>query len=104
MKGKNHHGVGAGLSLERFAQAKVSSYDKRAVLEREAQEKLRQRSKFKKLKRRLETEQRLGSALFEVKDNGETTRLAAFQNGGSALMAWLEQMPNWPHACMHCPA
>lgn len=72
MKGKNHHGVGAGLSLERFAQAKVSSYDKRAVLEREAQEKLRQRSKFKKLKRRLETEQRLGSALFEVKDNGET--------------------------------
>lgn len=48
--------VGAALSLDKFARAKVSKYDKRKVIEKQRTLKAKQISKYKKLK------QRLGSA------------------------------------------
>eukprot|EP00775_Hariotina_reticulata_P012982 gene12982-13111_t len=59
-----HHGssanqrqkIGAGLSLDKFATAKVSKYDKRKVLQKQMNLKAKQVNKYKRLKRRLEAE------------------------------------------------
>lgn len=67
--------VGKGLSLERFAEAKVSKYNKKRVFEKEQEEKLRRRSKYKKLKSRLETDGRVTGG-FDVVDNGEIVRMS----------------------------
>ena len=45
--------VGAALSLDKFAQAKVSKYDKRKVIEKQRALKAKQFNKYKKLKQRL---------------------------------------------------
>ena len=62
--------VGGGLSLEKFAGAKVSKYNKQQVQEKLQEEKLRRRSKYKKLKHKLEGEGKLTIGGFEVVDNG----------------------------------
>ena len=61
-----------GLSLEKFSNAKKSTYDKRQALERQKEEKLRQRSKYKKLKSKLEAAGKLTVGGFEVVDNGQS--------------------------------
>ncbi|KAG1671777.1 hypothetical protein FOA52_000154 [Chlamydomonas sp. UWO 241] len=47
---------GGGVSLEKFAEAKKSTYDKKAALAVSREEELRKRSKYKKLKSRLAAE------------------------------------------------
>lgn len=51
--------VGAGLSLDKFARAKASGYDKRAVREAERKEAVIRHSKYQKLQRRLAREGKL---------------------------------------------
>lgn len=51
--------VGPGLSLDKFASAKVSKYDKRKVLEKQRALQAHKVNKFKKLKKRLEAEGKL---------------------------------------------
>lgn len=46
--------VGAALSLDKFASAKVSKYDKRKVIQKQMALKAKQVNKYKKLKKRLE--------------------------------------------------
>lgn len=46
--------VGAALSLDKFATAKVSKYDKRKLIEKQRALKAKQFNKYKKLKKRLE--------------------------------------------------
>jgi hypothetical protein len=65
--GKKHHKIGAALSLDKWAGAKVSKYDKRKVLEKQRQLKAKQVNKLNKLKRRLEAAGRLGGALPQVR-------------------------------------
>lgn len=48
--------VGAGLSLDKFAAAGVSKYDKRQVIERQRKEKIIKHSKYSKLKHKLEAQ------------------------------------------------
>lgn len=55
--------VGAGLSLDKWATAKISKYDKRKVVEKQQQLKAKQVNKYKKLKKRLEAEGRLQAPL-----------------------------------------
>ena len=45
--------VGAGLSLDKFANAKKSTYDKRLVQERKRQLKVQRIGKYNRLKQRL---------------------------------------------------
>ena len=72
----NEHGtkkqVGGGLSLERFAEAKKSTYNKRQALEKIQEEKLKRKCKLKKLKHRLESEGKLTVGGFEIVDNSES--------------------------------
>jgi hypothetical protein len=53
---KHRQKIGAGLSLDKFATAKVSKYDKRKVLQKQMALKAKQVNKYKRLKRRLEAE------------------------------------------------
>jgi hypothetical protein len=46
--------VGAGLSLDKFAKAGFSSYDKRKVIQKQMALKAKQFNKYKRLKKRLE--------------------------------------------------
>jgi hypothetical protein len=46
--------VGAGLSLDKFAKAGFSSYDKRKVIAKQMALKSKQFNKYKRLKKRLE--------------------------------------------------
>lgn len=48
--------MGAGLSLERFANAKVTKYDKRKVIADQLVLKAKRFKKYKKVKQRLEKE------------------------------------------------
>jgi hypothetical protein len=48
--------VGAGLSLDKLAKSRITKYDKRAVIEKQRQLKLRRRSEYNRLKRKLEAE------------------------------------------------
>ncbi len=66
-KPKHRRHVGAGLSLDKFAEAGVSKFDKRKKLEKLQKEKLIQRSKYSKLKRKLEAQGVLSG--FNVKDS-----------------------------------
>lgn len=68
--GKPHkkRNVGAGLSLEKFAHAKISNYNKKEVLQKRHLQKLNQLHKLKKIKHRLETKGQLKGTL-DVKDN-----------------------------------
>lgn len=62
-----HHG---GLSLERFATAKTSGYDKRAVLEKAHKKKLNKLGKYKRLLHRMEAEGKAAhDKNLDVKDN-----------------------------------
>eukprot|EP00877_Chromochloris_zofingiensis_P009196 jgi/Chrzof1/452/Cz01g16110.t1 len=56
-KAKRH--VGVAISLEKFASAKKSTYDKRQVLEKQRALKAKQVNKYQKLKKRLENEGKL---------------------------------------------
>ena len=58
-----------GLSLERFAEAKRSTYNKRQAQEKIQEEKLKRKCKLKKLKHRLESEGKLTVGGFEIVDN-----------------------------------
>lgn len=46
--------VGDGLSLDKFAKAGFSSYDKRKVIQKQMALKAKQFNKYKRLKKRLE--------------------------------------------------
>ncbi len=48
--------VGAGLSLDKLAKSRISKYDKRAVLEKQRQLKLRRKAGYNRLKRKLEAD------------------------------------------------
>lgn len=63
---QKQHKLGAALSLDRWASAKVSKYDKRKVIEKQKQLKAKQVNKYKKLKRKLEAEGRLAAAVPQV--------------------------------------
>jgi hypothetical protein len=54
MKGGGGKRVGAGLSLDKFAKAGFSSYDKRKVIAKQMALKSKQFNKYKRLKKRLE--------------------------------------------------
>lgn len=60
--------VGVGLSLEKFATAKASGFDKREVIKKQRELQLRKKAKYNKLKKKLE-----GSGVLlrgvEVKDS-----------------------------------
>jgi len=64
--GKKQHRLGAALSLDKWASAKVSKYDKRKVIEKQKQLKAKQVNKYKKLKKRLEAEGKLAGSLPKV--------------------------------------
>lgn len=57
-----HKALKSGVSLEKFAQAKLSRYDKREKLRKEAALKAKKISKYRKLKFRLQKEGRLPPA------------------------------------------
>jgi hypothetical protein len=61
--------IGHGLSLEKFADAKISKYDKKKVLAKRGEEKLRRHAQYKKLKSKLKSAGRLLSPTF-LTDNG----------------------------------
>jgi hypothetical protein len=61
--------VGAGVSLEQFAAAKSTSYDKRKVVAKEKERLMRKTMKLKKLKHKLEAEGKLPATL-QARDNG----------------------------------
>jgi hypothetical protein len=65
--GKKHHKLGAALSLDKWATAKISKYDKRKVVEKQKQLKAKQVNKLKRLKKRLEAQGRLATALPQVR-------------------------------------
>lgn len=64
--GGKKHRLGASLSLDKWASAKVSKYDKRKVIEKQKQLKAKQVNKYKKLKKRLEAEGKLAGSLPKV--------------------------------------
>lgn len=64
---KHARRVGAGLSLDKFASAGVSKYDKRKKIERLKKQKLIQHSKLGKLKKKLAAQGVLAGG--EVKDS-----------------------------------
>lgn len=64
--GKKQHKLGAALSLDKWASAKVSKYDKRKVIEKQKKLKAKQVNKLKRLKKRLEAEGRLAAPLPQV--------------------------------------
>ena len=86
--------VGGGLSLEKFAGAKVSKYNKQQVHEKLQEEKLRRRSKYKKLKHKLEGEGKLTIGGFEVVDNG-----AQIVGHGASCMRLCEESRSWKAPC-----
>ncbi len=59
-----------GLSLEKFVEAKASKYNKKKVIEKQREDKLRRRSKLKRLKLKLESEGKIAHAAGDVIDNG----------------------------------
>jgi hypothetical protein len=52
--GGSNKRVGAGLSLDKFAKAGFSSYDKRKVIQKQMALKAKQFNKYQRLKKRLE--------------------------------------------------
>ena len=69
--------VSTGLSLEKFATAKVSKYNKREVLEKQREERLIKLGRFKKLKHRLEAKGLLHPV--QAVDNSEYETAAALR-------------------------
>eukprot|EP00955_Chlamydomonas_euryale_P111893 366097-Chlamydomonas_euryale.AAC.6 len=68
---ENGGGARSGLSLERFAGAKTSTYDRKAVLQAQREEKIRRHAKYKKLKARLVEQGVLGAEKQpDFQDNG----------------------------------
>ena len=53
---KHHRSVDTALSLDKFASAKASTYDKRKAIAKQQALKAKQVNKYKKLKKRLEAE------------------------------------------------
>ncbi|GAX81781.1 hypothetical protein CEUSTIGMA_g9209.t1 [Chlamydomonas eustigma] len=47
--------IGQGLTLEKFADAKLSKYDKKNVLAKKVEEKLRRQAQYKKLRSKIES-------------------------------------------------
>ncbi len=58
--------VGAALSLEKFAKAKATKYDKRAVLEKRHLLRAKKLKKYARLRKKLEDEGRLGPPVPKV--------------------------------------
>jgi hypothetical protein len=78
MHGKQHQRkLGAALSLDKWASAKVSKYDKRKVIEKQKQLKAKQANKLKRLKKRLEAEGRLAAPTPQVRALGPSRCAAA---------------------------
>uniref|UniRef100_A0A7S0WRI4 rRNA-processing protein FYV7 n=1 Tax=Chlamydomonas leiostraca TaxID=1034604 RepID=A0A7S0WRI4_9CHLO len=71
-----------GLSLERFARAKSSGYDKRTVLEKAHKKKLNKIGKYKRLLHRMETQGKAAhDRTLDVKDNVEALEQELFGTG-----------------------
>jgi len=81
--GKLHKRAVPALSLDRFANAKVTKYDKRKVIERARALKAKRVTKYKKLQKRLEVEGRLQAGIDpEVSD-------ASVSAPRPSCMSWL---------------
>lgn len=91
--GHRAHSKPQALSLDKFAEAKTSTYNKKDVALKQRELKLRKLSKYKKLKRKLESESKLAPA---IDLDTISARLASEDNLGDAddLFQRTAQPPN----------
>lgn len=75
------HRVGAGLSLEKLAKSRLSKYDKRAKLQHQQELKLRRKSEYNRLKRKLEAEGTATQLQTKIPDNLDVSICRARRRG-----------------------